>query len=155
MWDLSVQDRLSYWRKFRQGLDKLSFHDCLHQVNKFYWTAPLSNSFFSPDLPRDWPDPWELNKENYYDDIARALGMLYTIALTRHSDHKIEIKCYRDRSASQDYNLVWIDEGLYVLNYDLEVRVNNQLRLEQASLIYTASKESLLGINIHEQYSSN
>jgi len=64
------------------------------------------------------------------------------------------MKCYRDRSASQDYNLVWIDDGLYVLNYDLEVRVNNQLQLEQSSLIYTANKESLLGINIHEQYSS-
>lgn len=143
------------WRQFRTDLDSMSFHDCVHEVNKYYWTAPLSSTYYSPDLPGEWPGPWDLITLNHYDDIARALGMLYTIALTRHDNHDLAIHCYRDRKNSRDYNLVWIDSGKYVLNYDLEVRVNNTLQLESASLIFSCSSNNLLGKNSNEHTDSS
>ena len=67
------------------------------------------------DLPNEWPDPWTLIEENFYCDIAIALGMLYTIKFTSHSP-LIELRVYQDPETQVYYNLAWIEGGKYVLN---------------------------------------
>lgn len=134
MWDLSAQDRLLAWRRFRTEISVMDFDSAVQRVNEFWWKAPFGNQFFSQDLPEDWPGPWELIYENYYDDIARALGMLYTIALSDHgNNHTLELICFRDRS--KEHNLVSIDDDKYVLNMDLDVGVNKALVSKKARII--------------------
>ena len=63
-----------------------------------------------------------------------------------------EIRCYRDHNRSHDFNLAWIADGKYVLNYDLGVRVNTELeQINQASIITICTKEELF----NESNSSN
>lgn len=156
MWNSPVQDRISQWRSFRSEIGAMTFHDCVHEVHRFWWTAPISNPFYSQDLPDQWPDPWQLISENHYDDIARALGMLYTIALSRHGDScDLEIRNYRDRKNSREYNLVLIDSGKYTLNWDLEVRVNNTLQLENVPLIHSCSAKNLLGERKNNEHTNS
>jgi hypothetical protein len=147
MWFLNTQDRISEWRSFRKKLDKMDFHDCVHEVNNFWWKAPISNKIYCQDIVNNWPGPWELITENLYDDIARGLGMLYTIGLSRHIDRPLEFRCYRDRDLSAEYNLVWIDSGKYVLNYDTTLRVNITLETQCSSknLVSVHNIKNLLG----------
>ena len=152
MWYTNTQDRISEWRSFRKTLDKMSLHDCVHAVNNFWWQAPISNKIYCQDIVDNWPDPWQLITENLYDDIARGLGMLYTIGLSRHYNNNLDFRCYRDRETSSEHNLVWIDSGKYILNCDLELRVNNTLgaKCSQNTLVSKYTLEDLLGKPTHE-----
>lgn len=147
LWYESIQDRLHSWSVYRKKLDRLSLHDAVHAVNDFWWTAPISNQYYCQTLVDNWPDPWILIRDNTYDDIARALGMLYTIGLTRHNkeENNIELIGYRDREQSKEYNLVYLQDGLYMLNWDLEVRVNSKNELAHLEPVYRYSVDSLLG----------
>ena len=151
MWHLETQARLSSWHAFRQEISILPVEQAIQQTNKLWMSAPISNPYYTADHPAEWPDPWQLVVDNSYDDIARALGMLYTMVLS-HNDIAGEIRCYRDRKRCEDINLAWFDAGKYVLNYDLEVRVNTELEyINQANIINVCTKEELF----NESNSSN
>lgn len=51
--------------------------------------------------------------------------MLYTIKLTNH-DPDVELHIYHDERSRLNYNLVWINEGKYVLNMTDGVVLNRQ-----------------------------
>ena len=151
MWHLDTQARLSHWHDFRQKIAALPIEQAVHMTNELWTTAPISNPYYTADQPSEWPDPWQLVVDNSYDDIAKTLGMLYTITLS-HKEISGEIRCYRDRKRSEDINLAWLEHGKYVLNYDLEVRVNTELEhINQASIINICTKEELF----NEPNSSN
>lgn len=145
MWFQPPQDRLLEWKRFREYISDLSFEEAVQKTNKLWWSAPMDNQYYSQDLPDDWPDPWNLLVDNCYDDIARGLGMLYTIALSDHYDHDYEFICTRTKSRHKEHNLVMIDDGKYLLNIDLEVRVNNKLALTKRDLITRKTIKELLG----------
>jgi len=121
MFNLPTQERLLAWQKFRKHLDALSLEECVHETNKLWNTAPISNQYYCPTLSEQWPGPWQLIIDNVYDDIGKGLGMLYTIYYTNHSC-KLEFVCGKHKS--NDYNLVLVNDGKYTLNWDLEVHVN-------------------------------
>jgi|11BtaG_2_1085332.scaffolds.fasta_scaffold40588_2 hypothetical protein len=121
MWNLPTQERLLHWQAFRRHLDTLSFEQCVHETNKLWWQAPISNQYYCQTLSEQWPGPWQLIIDNVYDDIARALGMLYTVYYTQHSC-KLELVCGKNESS--EYNLVLVDDGKYALNWDTSVSVN-------------------------------
>ena len=151
MWNLDTQARLSAWFDFREKISVLPIDEAVNMTNELWKTAPISNQCYAVDQPSDWPDPWQLVVDNHYDDIAKALGMLYTITLS-HKDTNGEIRCYRDHNRSHDFNLAWLEHGKYVLNYDLGVRVNTELeQINQASIITICTKEELF----NESNSSN
>jgi hypothetical protein len=143
MRDTSIQDRLAIWFAFRQRLDQLSFEKAIHEVNAFWTSAPISNQYYSIDLPDQWPNPWDLLVENHYDNIAIGLGMLYTIGLMQ-GNPKVEFKCARSNEKSCDRALVWAQDGKYVLNWDLSVRVNTQLELQSYNIIRTIDAQDLI-----------
>ncbi len=143
MWDTSIQDRLSSWFLFRRRLDRLPFEQAVQEVNTFWRQAPISSQYYCCDTPSDWPDPWQLLVDNTYDNIARGLGMLYTISLTKHKPD-VEFLCIRSREASCEEALVWIDQGKYVLNWDVEVRVNTTLQLDTYTTLNRIKAEELI-----------
>ena len=151
MWYADPQSRILDWFKFRQSLDIMSEYEAVCATNKLYHTAPISNRYYHFDFPEEWPDPWELIVENHYDDIARALGMLYTLRYSRH-ELPGELRCYVDKTGSKEYNLAWLCEGKYVLNYDLGVVVNTNIELKELNLKARVTLEELVG---NESNSSN
>ncbi len=125
MWSLGTDDRLLSWRNFRRELDELDLEPALEKCVHLWSYVPFVNRYLRPEWPDQWPDPWNLLAENRYCDLAKALGMLYTMYLTRHADNiDMELRVYD--STTERYNLVWIDDGKYVLNFHHDEIVNTQ-----------------------------
>ena len=125
MFRLQASERLTRWRDFRKSLDNLPLDQAVQSVVDFWNSCPFNPYYLDPDQPENWPDPWTLIEENYYCDLAKALGMLYTIKFTKH-DPAVEIRVYYDPETRLTYNLVWIEQGKYVLNLISDEVVNKE-----------------------------
>ena len=143
-WMLRVSDRLSQWKDFRHKLSGLSLANTVAEVNAMWSTAPFVTYYLPPDRPDEWPDPWTLLAENYYCDVAKALGILYTIYFTSHKTTNLELRIYYDYQTKTRSNVVWIDDGKYILNYWPYEIVNTELIEEkQLQLLYSYTTEDL------------
>ena len=126
-----MQDRLKIWRDFRSKLDCLSFEDTLAQTLDFWAKTPFVPYYLTTAQTQDWPDPWTLIDENYYCDLAKALGMLYTMYFTVHGkQHSWEIRIYVDPETKYVYNTVHIDQGEYIINL-IDNEIVNKERLNE------------------------
>jgi hypothetical protein len=116
MWNLTPSERLRYWHDFRKKISEQSKEDAIKETHHLWCYAPFVSHYLTTDQIATWPNPWELVNDNYYCDLAKSLGMVYTLYLTSHAiESTIEI--YRDEISKDNYNLVYIDGGKYVLNY--------------------------------------
>ena len=123
MWTLYPSERLRCWQNFRSSLDKLSLAEAVNQTNHLWSFCPYQKYYLTLDMIDQWPGPWELLYENDYCDLAKALGIVYTLYLTVHRP-SMEIRVYNEPITKTQYNLVFIDKGKYVLNYDHDTVVN-------------------------------
>jgi len=123
MWNLLPSERLRCWHEFRKSISDKRIEDALKDTVHLWCYAPYVAHYLTTDQIDQWPGPWELIYENYYCDLAKALGMLYTLYLSSHQC-EIEIRTYNDPSTMEQYNLVYIDKGKYVLNYIHDEVVN-------------------------------
>ena len=112
MWAQDFGDRLSGWRDLRDRCQTLELDHCLLTVNDWWWQVPVVNHYLHWDDHADWPDPWELLADNIYCDVARALGMLYTVLMLERSDI-LDIELVQTKR----YNLVQLEGGKYILNW--------------------------------------
>ncbi|MCX7592431.1 MAG: hypothetical protein N2235_01475 [Fischerella sp.] len=127
MWNLKSAERLNAWREFRNEINQLPLEDALQKTTHLWSYAPYVNYYLSPDKNPEWPDPWTILYENYYCDIAKALGMLYTLQFSIHGKNlDQEIRIYYHQEEKVYYNLVWINQGKYVLNMIFDTVVNKQ-----------------------------
>ena len=105
------------WRDFRTTLESLPIEQALIETAEFWRVAPFVPYNLDPDDLGNWPDPWTLIMENSYCDIAKCLGIVYTITLTGHrKDLEIELRQYEDPKTRYVYNLAWVNQGKYILN---------------------------------------
>lgn len=112
MWKTLYQERLADWYNLRQAAADLDLEDQLKLINDWWFRAPIVNRVVTWDDPSNWPAPWDLLVNNGYCDLARALGIVYTLLL-------LDRQLYTDLeiiSTGQD-NLVQIDHGKYILNW--------------------------------------
>jgi hypothetical protein len=143
-WNLRVNDRLAQWKDFRHTLSDLSLPKAIDELNTMWSSAPFVTYYLDPNNPTNWPDPWTLLAENYYCDVAKALGIMYTIYFTSHKATPIEFRMYYDYKEKSRYNLVWIDGGKYILNYyPFEIVNTKQIEESKLDLLYQYSSEDL------------
>ena len=146
MWKLETSERLARWRDFRHSLDDLSLLDAIQSVAEFWQPCPFNPYYLDPADSDSWPTAWELISENYYCDLAKALGMLYTIQFTRHgADLEAEIHIYNDPQTGYVYNLPVLSQGKYVINFlDNKIvnieSINKKLKLKR---LYTGTELKL------------
>ena len=127
MWKLEASDRLSRWRAFRITLSSRSLSDAITDTAEMWQNCPHKPYYLDPADPAAWPNAWDLLTENYYCDIAKALGMLYTIAFSNHGhDLPMELRTYIDEETGYDYNLAVFCQGKYVINFLDSQSVNIQ-----------------------------
>ena len=115
MFDQYGTDRIAAWKQFR---DRLETSDSpLEDVAELWSHAPFVASYLDPNDPEQWPDPWHLVLDLRLDDLAIALGMLYTIKLTqRFIQTKCEIhKLMIPGKDAEEYVLIVDDR--HVLNH--------------------------------------
>jgi hypothetical protein len=139
VFDVYGNDRLVAWKEFR---DKLETSECpLEDVAELWSHAPFVSAYLDPQNPSKWPDPWHLILDLRLDDLAIALGMLYTIKLTqRFIDTKCEIHTSMRPGNNEPSYLLIVDEK-YVLNFEYRNVVDvKDLKDIETSLILSRSK---------------
>lgn len=127
MWNLKPEERLQEWRLFRNNLAQQDIQQAVAAVSHLWSYAPYVTHYLAADLVDDWPDPWALVNDNYYCDLAKALGMLYTLYLSGHYNNSIdnlELRVYRDLDHHDILNTVWVNRGKYILNLKFDEIVN-------------------------------
>lgn len=127
MWKLGTSERLSRWRDFRKQLNTKPFEQALNSLVECWQTCPFAPYYLDPDCPESWPDPWTLIEENNYCDLAKCLGIIYTIVLTAHRNKfEVELRIYEDNKTGHRYNLAWINQGKYIINLIDNTVVNKE-----------------------------
>lgn len=121
MWHNHYHDRLSAWVDLRNRCQDLDLAKSLLEINRWWFGSPWRPYYLHWDDQVTWPDPWQLLADNHYCDLARALGMLYTIDLMDRSD----IACCELVEADCG-NLVLVDKGKYILNWAADELLNIQ-----------------------------
>ncbi len=81
MFNLYGTERLTEWKEFRNTLE--TSNTPFEDVASFWSRAPFVSPYLNPNKPEESPDAWHLILDDRYDDLAIALGMLYTIKLTQ------------------------------------------------------------------------
>ena len=136
MWNLRPDERLRHWRQFRNDIGALDIENALKETLNLWSFAPYVTHYLHPDDAKEWPDPWTLVHENYYCDLAKCLGMLYTLCLSSHYGagiEHLEIRIYRN--GTDIYNTLWVNGGKYILNLEFNTivnksSINNDYRLQ-------------------------
>lgn len=146
MWNLRPEERLREWRSFRNSLEELELETAVKKVVHLWSYAPYVTHYLAADLVEEWPDPWTLVHENYYCDLAKALGMLYTLYLSSHWNNTItelEIRVYKDSEQHDILNTVWANRGKYILNLTFDSVVNKNLVDEKYKLKHRYTVQDL------------
>jgi hypothetical protein len=122
MWGRNFDERLAAWIALRRQIVDSSPLAALETINAWWFRSPWTPYYLHWDDQDTWPDPWQLLEENIFCPLARALGMLYTVAMLDRSD-------FRDAELLeiQNHNLVLIQNKKYILNWDPEQIVNIEL----------------------------
>ena len=126
MWSPTFASRLASWNDLREQASKLAPEDALYAINNWWFQTPWKPYYLHWDDQHEWPDPWELLNDNLYCDVARGLGILYTISLLNHADlTDAELVL-----TSEGHNLVLVSKRKYILNWDQNIIVNTNHELE-------------------------
>jgi hypothetical protein len=112
MWRTSYEERLADWFELRQACEHLDLAQQLQRINNWWFRAPMVNRVITWDDPADWPNPWNLLVNSGYCELARALGIVYTLMM-------LENRLYTDLNiiTTGHDNLVQVDSGKYILNW--------------------------------------
>jgi hypothetical protein len=123
MWKLPATTRIAQWRDFRKTLATMGLEQAVEEINHFWTGCPFTPYYLEADQPQTWPDPWTLISENYYCDLAKCLGIVYTVLLGGHKMDP-EIHIYQDTETRLMYHLAVLCQGKYVINLHSDEVVN-------------------------------
>jgi hypothetical protein len=121
----TYEARLQDWFQLRTSVTSLPIEQQCITIDKWWQDAPLVTHHLHPQDIDNWPDPWELLSENTYCEVARALGMCYTLHLIGITD--IELVLARNDTA-EDVVLVLVDNAKYIMNYWPDTVISNTLK---------------------------
>jgi hypothetical protein len=126
MWPTQFERRLAAWNNLRQSSADQTLPELLQSVNSWWHQTPWCPYHLHWDDRNTWPDPWQLLSDNVYCDLARALGIMYTIVLIDHTD-------VTDSSIieTESGNLVQVNQGKYILNWGREIVLNTSLEQQK------------------------
>ena len=140
MWYPDFADRLESWAGLRTTVQSQSLEQALLTINQWWVKTPWQAYYLHWDDQPMWPDPWQLLEDNVFCEVARGLGILYTISMIDHP----EIASADLVTTVDGYNLVQINKGIYILNWERDSIVNTlqagkikkKLTLEQVKKQY-------------------
>ena len=128
MWYTDFADRLESWTALRKQTQDQDLETALVAINAWWANSPWQPYYLHWDDQPLWPDPWQLLSDNIYCDVAKALGILYTISLLDRAD-----MADATLVLTEDHrNLVLVNKIKYILNWSPDSVVNNN----QAVKIY-------------------
>ncbi len=139
-WPATFEARLDSWNQLRTQVADQPVESVLEIINSWWFQSPWTAYHLHWDDQITWPDPWQLLSDNMYCEVARGLGILYTITCLNRGDmDSAELVLTND-----DRNLVLVDKSKYILNWDRTVVLNTSSEIEV--------KKSLHQSQITQQY---
>lgn len=111
MWPAQFEHRLQEWNDLRSQCANLDTETALMHINDWWFRVPTINRYLHWDDWNHWPDPWQLLADDYYCEVARALGIVYTVQMT-----DIQLESMQLAQCNEGV-LVQIDHGKYILNW--------------------------------------
>lgn len=121
-WIAAFEPRLASWNQLRTQVKHLPVDVALDTINTWWFRAPWTAYHLHWDDQTEWPDPWQLLSDNTFCEVARGLGILYTIALLEREDiASAELVLTKDAR-----NLVLVDKSKYILNWDNSLVLNTE-----------------------------
>lgn len=123
IWHRSFEQRLLAWNSLRTTCQNQDLESALDDINRWWMNTPWTAYYLHWDDLRDWPDPWQLLNENIFCDVARGLGILYTITMLQRTD-VVDARLVE----TKNYNLVLVHEEKYILNWYPDKIVNNNFK---------------------------
>lgn len=146
MWNLNPDERLREWKTFRKKIGDLPIEQACKDTAHLWSYAPYVTYYIDPDRANStspWPDPWTLLYENYYCDLAKCLGMLYTLYLSEHRPTDIELQVGINTDTREPCNLVSLAKGKYILNFNFDEVVNKKQLPKTIEVKYRYRPEDL------------
>jgi hypothetical protein len=125
VFQLNYESRLKSWYDLRKSLENNDIETICLAIDKWWQYAPLLNHHLHIDDIDSWPGPWELLVENNYCQIARGLGMVYTLQLVGIKD--VDFSLAIDDN-NEECALVMVDNAKYILNYYPNTVISNSLK---------------------------
>ena len=121
-WPVTFESRLDSWNQLRTQVKPLPAEVALETINAWWFRAPWTAYHLHWDDQPEWPDPWQLLSDNIFCEVARGLGILYTITLLERGDmDSAELVLTTDSR-----NLVLMDNSKYILNWDKALVLNTE-----------------------------
>jgi hypothetical protein len=141
MWHTQFERRLAAWNDLRNSLADQDLPAVLQSINSWWQQTPWCPYHLHWDDRTIWPDPWQLLSDNIYCDLARALGIMYTVILI----DRTEVADCSIIETNQG-NLVLIDQGKYILNWGRDIVLNTNLEQQEITNVigYDDIKSKLL-----------
>ena len=116
--------RLKSWYDLRKSLEDKDVKTICLAIDNWWQFSPLLNHYLHPTEVDNWPGPWELLVENNYCQIARGLGMIYTLNLVGINDIDF---CIAIDDNNEEYSLVMVNSAKYICNYHPNTVISNSL----------------------------
>ena len=133
IWPATFSARLESWNLLRDQCTNLPVTAALEDINAWWFRAPWTAYHLHWDDREAWPDPWQLLSDNIYCELARGLGILYTITLLDRADlAPAELVL-----TAESGNLVLATPEKYILNWASDTIVNTNLDTQKLKQ-YTA-----------------
>jgi hypothetical protein len=129
MWPQTFSERLDSWNRLRESCQNLPIETALAAINSWWFKCPWKPYYLHWDDQPNWPDPWQLLSDNVYCEVARGLGILYTITLLERAD-----MAPADLILTEDgTNLVLVAKEKYILNWepDSVVNTNQEIKIKR------------------------
>jgi hypothetical protein len=132
MWSQTFPERLQSWAQLRAQTVDMSTESALKTINSWWFQTPWRPYHLHWDDRDTWPDPWQLLDDNIYCSLARALGIMYTIAMLDRPDLNDAVIV-----ESGGDNLVLVGQSKYILNWDPDTVVNTNPEISKSSRCVT------------------
>ena len=132
IWPATFAARLESWNQLRDQVQNLSVESALEDINAWWFRTPWCPYYLHWDDQATWPDPWQLLSDNVYCDLARGLGIVYTITMLDRADMApidlilTETGVNLVRVAKEKYILNWMPDT--VVNTFQEVKIRRQYK---------------------------
>ena len=140
-WPQSFSSRLESWNTLRDSCQHIPLEQAIDAINSWWFNAPWKPYYLHWDDIQTWPDPWQLLSDNIYCDLARGLGMLYTITLLDRKD----LTPTKLVLTEDDSNLVLVAKEKYILNWDRDTILNTNQEVKiKRQLTQQAVKQQYL-----------
>lgn len=134
MWPKTFQNRLVSWTNLRHEASTSDLITAITLINDWWFHAPWTSYHLHWDDRAQWPDPWELLSDNVYCEVAKALGIMYTITMVDRADLQDAVLTETDGTT-----VVLTDK--YILNWDpvpvvntTRGKINSKCRILQSQV---------------------